>query len=196
MKLKMSGPKSVITICDNLDRLLRTEEQSTTFGTKALAAEELSEMRTKVDEDDFILSKCSKSTSLKTDGDIIKIQPQWMAPEVLRSEPSTEKSDVFSYGVVLWELVTQKIPWDTRNTMQVVGAVGFMDDRLEIPTDTDPQWASMIQSCWDSDPQHRPSFQELLERLQVLQKQYTVEAQTERKRAGKGAGKMSAKDES
>jgi len=74
MKLKMSGPKSVITICDNLDRLLRTEEQSTTFGTKALAAEELSEMRTKVDEDDFILSKCSKSTSLKTDGDIIKIQ--------------------------------------------------------------------------------------------------------------------------
>ncbi|XBI31080.1 hypothetical protein VPH35_054699 [Triticum aestivum] len=115
---------------------------------------------------------------------------------VLRSEPSNEKSDVFSYGVVLWELVTQKIPWDTRNTMQVVGAVGFMDGRLEIPGDTDPQWASMIQSCWDSDPQRRPSFQELLERLQVLQKQYTVEAQMERKRAGKGAGKMSAKDES
>jgi hypothetical protein len=29
------------------------------------------------------------------------------------------RSDVFSYGVVLWELVTQKVPWDTLNTMQV-----------------------------------------------------------------------------
>jgi hypothetical protein len=30
-----------------------------------------------------------------------------------------DRSDVYSYGVVLWELVTQKIPWDTLNTMQV-----------------------------------------------------------------------------
>uniref|UniRef100_A0A453PNY2 Protein kinase domain-containing protein n=5 Tax=Aegilops tauschii subsp. strangulata TaxID=200361 RepID=A0A453PNY2_AEGTS len=118
-----------------------------------------------------------------------------MAPEVLRSEPSNEKSDVFSYGVVLWELATQKIPWDTLNTMQVIGAVGFMDHRLEIPSDVDPQWASMIESCWESEPQRRPSFRELLERLQGLQKQYTVQAQTERKAAGKGARKASVKDD-
>ncbi|KAE8800455.1 Serine/threonine-protein kinase CTR1 [Hordeum vulgare] len=122
------------------------------------------------------------------------VKPQWMAPEVLRSEPSNEKSDVFSYGVVLWELVTQNIPWDTYNTMQVIGAVGFMDHRLEIPRDVDPQWASMIQSCWDSDPQRRPSFQELLERLRELQKQYNVQAQTKRKEAGKVGGSMSVKD--
>jgi serine/threonine protein kinase len=47
------------------------------------------------------------------------IQPQWMAPEVLRNEPSNEKSDVYSYGVILWEIATQKIPWDNLNTMQV-----------------------------------------------------------------------------
>ncbi|KAF7032276.1 hypothetical protein CFC21_043468 [Triticum aestivum] len=141
---------------------------------------------------DFGLSRLKLETFLTTKTG--KGTPQWMAPEVLRSEPSNEKSDVFSYGVVLWELVTQKIPWDTHNTMQVIGAVGFMDHRLEIPRDVDPQWASMIQSCWDSDPQHRPSFQELLERLRELQKQYNVQAQTKRKEAGKVAGNMSVKE--
>ena len=33
--------------------------------------------------------------------------------------------------------------------LQVIGAVGFMDQRLDIPSDTDPQWASMIENCWD-----------------------------------------------
>lgn len=103
-----------------------------------------------------------------------------MAPEVLRNEPSDEKSDVYSYGVILWELVTQKIPWDNLNTMQVIGAVGFMDQRLDIPSDTDPKWASMIESCWDSDPRKRPSFLELLDRLRDLQKQYSLQAQMQR----------------
>ncbi|KAJ4956765.1 hypothetical protein NE237_013548 [Protea cynaroides] len=90
--------------------------------------------------------------------------PQWMAPEVLRNEPSDEKSDVYSFGVILWELVTEKIPWDNLNSMQVIGAVGFMNQRLEIPKDLDPQWTSIMESCWHSDPQCRPTFQELLER--------------------------------
>uniref|UniRef100_A0ACD5WAJ5 Uncharacterized protein n=1 Tax=Avena sativa TaxID=4498 RepID=A0ACD5WAJ5_AVESA len=141
---------------------------------------------------DFGLSRLKIETFLTTK--IGKGTPQWMAPEVLRSEPSNEKSDVYSYGVVLWELATHKIPWDTLNPVQVIGAVGFMDHRLEIPGNTDPQWASIIESCWHSDPQSRPSFQELLERLQDLQKQYAVEAQTQRKAAGKGAVKMSAED--
>lgn len=137
---------------------------------------------------DFGLSRLKLETFLTTKTG--KGTPQWMAPEVLRSEPSNEKSDVYSYGVVLWELITQKVPWDTLNTMQVIGAVGFMDHRLEIPSDADPQWSSMIESCWVSDPQRRPSFRELLERLQVLQKQYTLQAQAQRRVAGKGAEKM------
>uniref|UniRef100_J3NA73 non-specific serine/threonine protein kinase n=1 Tax=Oryza brachyantha TaxID=4533 RepID=J3NA73_ORYBR len=147
---------------------------------------------------DFGLSRLKLETFLTTKTG--KGTPQWMAPEVLRNEPSNEKSDVYSYGVILWEIATQKIPWDNLNTMQVVGAVGFMDHRLDIPSDVDPQWASMIESCWDSDPQCRPSFQELLDQLRDLQKQYTLQAQLQRTSAGDplargGVSKMSVVDD-
>ncbi|VAI28354.1 unnamed protein product [Triticum turgidum subsp. durum] len=127
---------------------------------------------------DFGLSRLKRETYLTTKTG--KGTPQWMAPEVLRNEPSDEKSDVYSYGVILWELVTQKIPWENLNSMQVIGAVGFMNQRLEIPSETDPYWTSLILSCWETDPQSRPSFQELLEKLRELQRKYAVQNQVQR----------------
>ncbi|KAG9457839.1 hypothetical protein H6P81_002347 [Aristolochia fimbriata] len=127
---------------------------------------------------DFGLSRLKRETYLTTKTG--KGTPQWMAPEVLRNEPSDEKSDIYSFGVILWELVTEKIPWENLNSMQVIGAVGFMHQRLEVPSDLDPRWASIIQSCWHSDPNCRPTFQELLEKFKDLQKQYTLQAQTVR----------------
>ncbi|RYR28552.1 hypothetical protein Ahy_B01g052695 [Arachis hypogaea] len=47
------------------------------------------------------------------------------------------RSNVYNFGVILWEPTTEKIPWDNLNSMQVIGAVGFMDQRLEIPKDVD-----------------------------------------------------------
>ncbi|CAG7878231.1 unnamed protein product [Brassica rapa] len=99
--------------------------------------------------------------------------PQWMAPEVLLNESADEKSDIYSFGVVLWELATGKIPWEIDaclQYLQVIGAVGFMNQRLEIPTDIDPRWISLIQSCWHSDTKLRPTFQELMEELKDMQR--------------------------
>ncbi|KAL7144327.1 hypothetical protein ABFS83_07G005300 [Erythranthe nasuta] len=127
---------------------------------------------------DFGLSRLKHETYLTTKTG--KGTPQWMAPEVLRNEPSDEKADIYSYGVILWELVTQKIPWESLNSMQVIGAVGFMNQRLDMPKDVDPQWASIIESCWHSEPQSRPSFQELMEKLKELQRQYAVQYQAGR----------------
>ncbi|KAF0887553.1 hypothetical protein E2562_002278 [Oryza meyeriana var. granulata] len=139
---------------------------------------------------DFGLSRLKRETFITTKTG--KGTPQWMAPEVLRNEPSDEKSDVYSYGVILWELVTQKIPWENLNSMQVIGAVGFMNHRLEIPSETDPQWTSLILSCWETDPQLRPSFQQLLERLRELQRQYNV--QTQMQRSASAAAKNSIEE--
>ncbi|CAN6818307.1 unnamed protein product [Brassica oleracea] len=119
---------------------------------------------------DLGLSRVKHETYLTTDSG--KGTPQWMAPEVLRNESSDEKSDVYSFGVVLWELATEKIPWEALNSMQVIGAVGFMNQRMEIPKDIDPLWISLMESCWHNDAKLRPTFQELTERLRELQRKY------------------------
>ncbi|KAI3991525.1 hypothetical protein MKX01_017144 [Papaver californicum] len=119
---------------------------------------------------DFGLSRLKIETFLTTMNG--EGTPQWMAPEVFHNEPVDEKSDVYSFGVILWELATLKIPWDGLNQMQVIAAVGFMDQRNQIPNDTDPHWASLIESSWRSDPKCRPTFKELLERLKDLQRHY------------------------
>ncbi|XP_022893952.1 serine/threonine-protein kinase CTR1-like [Olea europaea var. sylvestris] len=115
---------------------------------------------------DFGLSKLKNATFLTAKSG--RGTPQWMAPEVLRNEPSTEKSDIFSFGVVLWELVTESIPWNDLNSLQVVGVVGFMDRRLDLPENLDPRVSSIIGDCWQSNQQHRPSFEDIIHRMTEL----------------------------
>ncbi|KAJ9559458.1 hypothetical protein OSB04_014072 [Centaurea solstitialis] len=103
------------------------------------------------------------------------VKPEWMAPEILRDEPVNEKADVYSYGVILWEITTEKIPWEGLNPAQVVAAVGFKAKRLEIPKDVDPLWASLIKSCWRNEPWSRPTFQEILNTLKSLERKLKVE---------------------
>ncbi|PSS04139.1 Serine/threonine-protein kinase [Actinidia chinensis var. chinensis] len=115
---------------------------------------------------DFGLSRLKNATFLTAKSG--RGTPQWMAPEVLRNEPSNEKSDVFSFGVILWELMTESIPWKHLNSFQVVGVVGFMDRRLDLPENLDARASSIIRDCWQSNPEHRPSFQDLIVRVTDL----------------------------
>ncbi|GFZ07051.1 PAS domain-containing protein tyrosine kinase family protein [Actinidia rufa] len=100
---------------------------------------------------DFGLSRLKNATFLTAKSG--RGTPQWMAPEVLRNEPSNEKSDVFSFGVILWELMTESIPWKHLNSFQVVGVVGFMDRRLDLPENLDARASSIIRDCWQSNPE-------------------------------------------
>ncbi|KAL4448911.1 hypothetical protein ABPG77_007628 [Micractinium sp. CCAP 211/92] len=94
--------------------------------------------------------------------------PEWMAPEVIRSEPYDERADVYSYGVVLWECLTGQQPWQGLHPMQVVAAVGFQGRQL--PTkglEGDPVLVSLCRRCMASDPGQRPTFPEILQELEV-----------------------------
>uniref|UniRef100_A0A7C9E4K1 non-specific serine/threonine protein kinase n=1 Tax=Opuntia streptacantha TaxID=393608 RepID=A0A7C9E4K1_OPUST len=121
---------------------------------------------------DFGLSRMKHSTFLSSRS--AAGTAEWMAPEVLRNEPSDEKSDVYSFGVILWELCTLQQPWGGMNPMQVVGAVGFQNRRLDIPDNLDPVIADIIQRCWQTDPRLRPTFAEIMAALKPLQKPITA----------------------
>ncbi|XP_038725397.1 probable serine/threonine-protein kinase SIS8 isoform X2 [Tripterygium wilfordii] len=120
---------------------------------------------------DFGLSRMKHNTFLSSRS--TAGTAEWMAPEVLRNEPSDEKCDVYSFGVILWELCTLQQPWGGLNPMQVVGAVGFQHRRLDIPEYMDPAVAEIIRQCWQTDPKLRPTFAEIMAALKPLQKPIT-----------------------
>ncbi|TDH70666.1 uncharacterized protein CCR75_006421 [Bremia lactucae] len=87
---------------------------------------------------------------------------QWMAPEVLAAEKYTEKADVFSYGVVVWETVTQQCPYE--GLTQIQAALGVLNNNLrpKIPEHCPPLFRKLITMCWGSLPEQRPSFEVVL----------------------------------
>lgn len=115
---------------------------------------------------DFGLSRTKANTYLSSK--TAAGTPEWMAPEVIKGELSNEKCDVFSFGVILWELVTLQQPWRQLNPSQVVAAVAFMGKRLEIPRHVNPQVAALIELCWSTEPRRRPSFSYIMKCLQQI----------------------------
>ncbi|KAL4290551.1 hypothetical protein GQ457_14G002340 [Hibiscus cannabinus] len=87
--------------------------------------------------------------------------PEWIAPELIRNEPFTEKCDVFSLGVIMWELCTLSKPWEGVPPERVVYAVANEGSRLEVP---EGPLGRLISDCW-AEPEERPSCEEILTRL-------------------------------
>ncbi|KAG4148496.1 hypothetical protein ERO13_D05G289200v2 [Gossypium hirsutum] len=115
---------------------------------------------------DFGLSRSKANTFLSSK--TAAGTPEWMAPEVLCNENSNEKSDVYSFGVVLWELMTLQQPWKHLNPPQVVAAVGFKGERLEIPSHVNRVVASLIEQCWAREASERPPFSHVIQCLQQV----------------------------
>ncbi|XP_011032806.1 PREDICTED: serine/threonine-protein kinase CTR1-like isoform X1 [Populus euphratica] len=115
---------------------------------------------------DFGLSRSKAKTYISSTN--AAGRPEWMAPEVLRNERSNEKSDVYSFGVILWELMTLQQPWRNLKQAQIIEAVGFMGQRLEIPSSVNPSVAALIDVCLDNEPSKRPPFSYIMETLQEL----------------------------
>lgn len=91
--------------------------------------------------------------------------PQWMSPEVLENSPIDEKSDIYSYGMVLYEIVTNSLPFSTLNLIQIITEVLFKKNRPIIPDDCDICFRELMTACWNATPSLRPSALQILHHL-------------------------------
>lgn len=94
----------------------------------------------------------------------------WMAPELLsgKSNMVTDKIDVYSFGIVMWELLTGEEPYADIHCASIIGGIVNDSLRPQIPTWCDPEWKSLMESCWASDPTQRPSFAEVAQKLRNM----------------------------
>lgn len=94
---------------------------------------------------------------------------QWMAPEVLANMNYDEKADVFSYGIILWELLSRECPYEGMTAIQCALAVLNRDKRPDIPKWCPPQLHALIKSCVKKDPEERPSFWQIIMALDAME---------------------------
>jgi serine/threonine protein kinase len=110
--------------------------------------------------------------------------PLWMAPEMLLGKPFDEKADVYSFGIILWQLLTREEPFAEFTELEpfikvrhgalavvfpcsclrltaLIQAVAVSGYRPPIPPGTNPRLAFLISKCWHALPALRPSFSEI-----------------------------------
>uniref|UniRef100_A0A2P2JU42 non-specific serine/threonine protein kinase n=1 Tax=Rhizophora mucronata TaxID=61149 RepID=A0A2P2JU42_RHIMU len=102
---------------------------------------------------------------------------RWMAPEVIEHKPYDHKADVFSFGIVLWELLTGKIPYEYLTPLQAAVGVVQKGLRPTIPKNTHPKLVELLEKCWQQDPAPRPDFSEIIEILRRIAKQVADEGE-------------------
>ncbi|KAK1431353.1 hypothetical protein QVD17_07810 [Tagetes erecta] len=107
---------------------------------------------------------------------------RWMAPEVIEHKPYNHKADVFSFGIVMWELLAKKLPYANLTPLQA--AIGVVQKGLRpiIPKHTHPEIAGLLERCWQLDPSLRPEFSEIITILLHCSKQVVEEKRCIRRR--------------
>jgi len=96
--------------------------------------------------------------------------PNWMAPEVFTSDSYDQKVDVYSFGVIVHEIVTRDIPFD-ECAPEKVGLLivrGVRPDMALITSDCPDTLRALIPNCWAQDPGARPTFKQICAKLDAF----------------------------
>jgi len=100
---------------------------------------------------DFGLSAWQLNKTLQDPG-VAPGTPLWMSPEVLKGRTLSEKADIYSFGIVLWEMLTGKEPFEDHDDYErFVTAVCEQGERPEIPEDMHPSLQVLLKECWNDN---------------------------------------------
>ncbi|XP_062078997.1 uncharacterized protein LOC133783387 isoform X2 [Humulus lupulus] len=126
---------------------------------------------------DFGLSRIKRNTLVS--GGVRGTLP-WMAPELLNGSSSrvSEKVDVFSFGISMWEILTGEEPYADMHCGAIIGGIVKNTLRPPIPERCDPDWRRLMEECWSPEPEHRPSFTEITNRLRYMSIALQAKAQS------------------
>lgn len=98
-----------------------------------------------------------------------KVPVRWMAPEVLLNNKFTTESDVYSFGILMWEIVTLgSTPYKHLQTEQVIEKVARDGERPEKPEYCHSQLFEIMSKCWSQRPEERPTFKSLVKQLDEM----------------------------
>ncbi|XP_062383786.1 protein kinase Npk [Sardina pilchardus] len=92
----------------------------------------------------------------------------WMAPEVIQSLPVSETCDTYSYGVVLWEMLTREVPFKGFEGLQVAWLVVEKHERPTVPSSCPASFAELMRKCWLAEPKERPVFKQIMSTLESM----------------------------
>src|SRR6266498_639656 len=117
-------------------------------------------------EFDIVISDLGISkSSIDNDDDEIYGVISYMAPETLRRKVYTTASDIYSFSMIMWELITGRMPfWDQNNDIELIIKI-CKDFRPPIIENTPKGYIELMQECWDSNPNKRPTTFYILEKL-------------------------------
>ncbi|XP_024984188.1 uncharacterized protein LOC112520119 [Cynara cardunculus var. scolymus] len=118
---------------------------------------------------DFGLSRIKRNTFVS--GGVRGTLP-WMAPELLSGSSTrvSEKVDVFSFGISMWEILTGEEPYADMHCGAIIGGIMSNTLRPPIPERCDRRLKALMEECWSYDPAARPSFTEITNKFQVMSK--------------------------
>lgn len=117
---------------------------------------------------DFGLSR-SQIYFEKTDTKV-KLPYRWTAPEALSKTLFSTKSDVWSFGVVMWEIFALgKIPFPHLDYLELIETLEKKGCTLEKPKNCPDQVFEIMQMTWEMKPENRPTFKELFEKLKSIE---------------------------
>jgi len=100
----------------------------------------------------------------------------WMAPEVMMNEPFNEKADVYSFGLILWFLLMKEEPFTEFQELEPFTKAICIDKmRPPIPDTCNPNLKTLIENCWHPNPNMRPTFKEIIPRIEDIMVDLAVE---------------------